>query len=324
MRRELLVLAASTMLNPLMSAAGQSGFGPSNPFYAESSLPFQAPPFDKIKDKDYQPAIEAGMAQQLAEVQAIAANPAPATFDNTFVPLEKSGRLLDRTAQAFGGVTGANTNPYLQEVKSALAPKLTAHQDAIYLNSKLFARISAVHAKRETSGLNPEQKRLVEVTYDQFVHAGANLSPPDKERLKKMNSEESTLSDAFVNKLLAANTAGAYTTPTPDALAGLSEAQLAAASLGAQARHTPGYLIPLQNTTQQPVLGSLKERSTRSKISRTPGAARSMGTRTTRAPSSPGSPSCARSAQRFSDFRITPPGSSVTRWRRHRRTRSIS
>ena len=143
MRRELLVLAASTMLNPLMSAAGQSGFGPSNPFYAQSSLPFQAPPFDKIKDTDYQPAIEAGMAQQLAEVQAIAANPAPPTFDNTFVPLEKSGRLLDRTAQAFGGVTGANTNPYLQEVKSALAPKLAAHQDAIYLNSKLFARISA-------------------------------------------------------------------------------------------------------------------------------------------------------------------------------------
>ena len=121
------------MLSPLVSAAGQVRFGPSNPFYAESSLPFQAPPFDKIKDKDYQPAIEAGMAQQLAEVQAIAANPAPATFDNTFVPLEKSGRLLDRTAQAFEGVTGANTNPYLQEVKSALAPKLTAHQDAIYL-----------------------------------------------------------------------------------------------------------------------------------------------------------------------------------------------
>ncbi len=266
MRRELLLLAASTMLNPLMSTAGQSGFGPSNPFYAQSSLPFHAPPFDKIKDTDYQPAIEAGMAQQLAEVQTIAANPAPPTFDNTFVPLEKSGRLLDRTQQAFEGVTGANTNPYLQDVKSALAPKLAAHQDAIYLNPKLFARISAIYAKRDSSGLNPEQKRLVEVTYDEFVHAGANLSPADKERLKKMNSEEATLSDTFIKKLLAANTAGAYSTPTPEALAGLSEAQMAAAALAAQARHIQGYLIPLQNTTQQPVLGSLKERSTRSKI----------------------------------------------------------
>ena len=134
MRRELLLLAASTMLNNFAAAGPpKTDFGPSNPFYAQSSLPFHAPPFDKIKDKDYQPAIEAGMAQQLAEVRAIAANPAPATFENTFVALEKSGRLLDRALQAFDGVTDANTNPYLQEVKTALAPKLTAHQDAIYL-----------------------------------------------------------------------------------------------------------------------------------------------------------------------------------------------
>ncbi len=268
MRRELLLLAASGMLNTLTASADapKTAFGPSNPFYAQSSLPFHAPPFDKIKDTDYAPAIEAGMAQQLAEVRVIAANPAAPTFENTFVPLEKSGRLLDRALEAFDGVTGANTNPYLQDVKTALAPKLTAHQDAIYLNAKLFERVSTIYAKRDAAGFDAEKKRLVEVTYDEFVHAGANLSPPDKERLKKMNAEESTLSDTFIKKLLAANIAGAYTTPTPAALAGLSEAQLAAAALAAQGRHVEGYTVPLQNTTQQPLLGSLDVRATRSTI----------------------------------------------------------
>src|SRR6202161_1160813 len=268
MRRALLLLTACTMLDTFTAAADRpnSGFGPSNPFYAESSLPFHAPPFDKIKDADYQPAIEAGMGQQLAEVRAIAANTAAPTFENTFVPLEKSGRLLDRALQAFAGVAGANTNPYLQDVKTALAPKLAAHQDAIFLNAKLFARVSAIYAKRDTGGFDAEQKRLIEVTYDEFVHAGANLSAPDKERLKKMNAEESTLSDTFSKKLLAANTAGAYSTASPDALAGLSEAQLAAAAAAAQARHSQGYGVALQNTTQQPLLGSLTTRATRNAI----------------------------------------------------------
>jgi peptidyl-dipeptidase Dcp len=263
-----MLLAACTMLDTFTAAADRpnSGFGPANPFYTESSLPFHAPPFDKIKDADYQPAIEAGMGQQLAEVRAIAANTAAPTFENTFVPLEKSGRLLDRALQAFAGVAGANTNPYLQDVKTALAPKLAAHQDAIFLNAKLFARVSAIYAKRDTGGFDAEQKRLIEVTYDEFVHAGANLSAPDKERLKKMNAEESTLSDTFSKKLLAANTAGAYSTTSPDALAGLSEAQLAAAAAAAQGRQSQGYVVPLQNTTQQPLLGSLTTRATRNTI----------------------------------------------------------
>ncbi len=268
MRRALLLLAACAMLDTFTAAADRpdSGFGPSNPFYTESALPFRAPPFDKIKDTDYRPAIEAGMAQQLAEVRAIAANASAPTFENTFVPLEKSGRLLDRSLQAFEGVTGANTNPYLQEVKTALAPQLAAHQDAIFLNAKLFARVSAIYAKRDSGGFDPEQKRLIEVTYDEFVHAGADLSAADKERLKKMNAEESTLSDTFSKRLLAANTAGAFFTTSPDALAGLSEAQLAAAAEAAQGRKSQGYVVPLQNTTTQPLLGSLKTRATRNAI----------------------------------------------------------
>ena len=246
--------------------AGAAAFGPANPFYAPSPLPFHAPPFDKIKDEDYQPAIEAGMAQQLAEIRAIAENPAAPTFENTLVAMEKSGALLDRATQAFNGVTGANTNPTLQAAKSALAPKLAAQYDAIFLNAKLFARVSAVYEKREAGGLDAEARRLVKVTYDQFVHAGARLSEADKEKLKKLNEESSTLSDSFSKRLMAANAAGAYAAPTPAALAGMNDAQLAAAAEAARAKHVNGYLLPLQNTTQQPDLAYLSERATRQAI----------------------------------------------------------
>jgi peptidyl-dipeptidase Dcp len=269
MRRRLLpLLAAGTLVSTLAAAsdAAKDAFGPSNPFYAPSTLPFEAPRFDKIKEADYQPAIEAGIAQQLLEVQAIVKDPAAPTFENTLVPLEKSGQLLDRARQAFDGVTDANTTPFLQAAKTALAPKLAAHHDAIYLNAKLFARISAIYDKRAEGGLDSEQKRLVEVTYDKFVHAGAKLANADKERLKKLNEEESTLSDSFLKRLLAATTAGAYLAPTRAPLAGLSDAQIAAAGLAAQARQVQGYLVPLQNTTQQPVLGSLSVRATRNAI----------------------------------------------------------
>src|SRR3984957_6728213 len=136
---------ATTLATTVAAQTPAPALGPSNPFYAPSPLPFHAPPFDKIKDEDYQPAIEAGMAQQLAEIRAIAENPAAPTFENTLVAMEKSGALLDRATQAFNGVTGANTNPTLQAVKSALAPKLAAQYDAIFLNAKLFARVSAVY-----------------------------------------------------------------------------------------------------------------------------------------------------------------------------------
>jgi peptidyl-dipeptidase Dcp len=180
--------------------------------------------------------------------------------------LEKSGALLDRAMQAFNGVTGANTDPALQAAKSALAPKLAAQRDAIYLNAKLFARVSALYEKRELGGLDSESKRLVEVTYDEFVHAGARLSEADKEKLKKLNEESSTLSDNFSKRLLAANAAGAYVAPTPQPLAGMSDSQLAAAAQAAQAKHVQGYVLPLQNTTQQRAFSYLSERSTRQAI----------------------------------------------------------
>jgi peptidyl-dipeptidase Dcp len=248
------------------SAAGQTAtqkFGPDNPFYAASTLPFQAPPFDKIKDSDYQPALEAGMAEQIKEVEAIANNPAPPTFENTFVALEKTGQLFNRVMAVFNGVTGANTNPTLQQVQSDEAPKLAAHQDAIFLNSKLFARIKAVYDERASLNLDPESLRLVEYDYKEFVHAGAALSDADKAQLKKLNEEESTLSNDFIIKLLAATKAAAYSTTDQAALKGLNDAQVAAAAQAAQERKQQGWVIPLQNTTQQPDLTVLADRATR-------------------------------------------------------------
>src|SRR5271154_1062653 len=164
-------------------------FGPSNPFYAPSTLPFHAPPFDKIKDEDFQPAIEAGMAEELAEIQAIADNPAAPSYENTLVAMEKTGQLLQRALAAFGAVTAANTNPALQRVQADEAPKLAAHQDAISLNAKLFARVAAVYKQRESLKLDPESLRQLEVTYDGFVRSGANLSDADKTALKKLNEQ---------------------------------------------------------------------------------------------------------------------------------------
>jgi peptidyl-dipeptidase Dcp len=261
-----LVTAGALALGSNVLPAQTANFGPSNPFFAPSNLPFQAPPFDKIKDEDYEPAIEAGMAQQLAEMQAIADNPAAPTFDNTFIPMEKSGLLLDRAMAAFSAVTGANTNPLLQKTRATLAPKLAAHSDAIHLNEKLFARVAAVYKQRASLKLDPESLRLVEVTYDEFVHAGANLSDADKDKLKKLNEESSTLSNTFSTRLLDATKEAAYKTTDKTKLAGLSDAQITAAAKAAEGRKTEGYVLPLQNTTQQPDLASLTNRTTRQEI----------------------------------------------------------
>jgi peptidyl-dipeptidase Dcp len=254
-------MAIASTETPIHAAAAD--FGPSNPFYAESTLPFEAPPFDKIKDSDYQPAIEAGMAKQREEMKAIAYNPAAPTFDNTMVAMEKTGRLFDRAMSAFNAVTSANLNPELQKVQEIEAPKLAAHSDAIFLDAKLFQRVKAIYDQRDSLKLDPESLRLVDYYYKRFVHAGANLSDADKTALKKLNEEESTLSQAFATKLLAATKDAAYVTNDKAALAGLTDAQISAAAEAAKGRKVEGYVIPLQNTTQQPDLAVLQQRSAR-------------------------------------------------------------
>ena len=255
---------AISSANPALAAAAD--FGPSNPFFSPSTLPFHAPPFDKIKDEDFQPAIEAGMAEQQTEVRAIADNSAAPTFDNTIVAMEKTGQLLDRVMTVFDGITGANTNDTLQKVKTLEAPKLAAHHDFIFLHAKHFARVAAIYKERIDLKLDPESLRLVERCYDNFVHAGANLSEADKAQLKKLNEEIASLSTEFSNKVLAATKAGAFVTTDKAALTGLSDAQIAAAAESAKGRKVEGYVIPLQNTTQQPDLVSLSNRSTRQQL----------------------------------------------------------
>ncbi len=248
------------------TSGGAAAFGPANPFYATSTLPYQTPPFDKIKDTDYEPAIDAGIVEHMKEIDAIANNPAAPTFDNTMVALEKSGQLYSRVTQIFNGVTQANSSPELERVQDVEAPKMAAHDDGIFLNTKLFERIATLYQEMDSLGLNDEQRRLLDVYYKKFVQQGAQLSAADKEKLKKMNEEESTLENQFRSKLLGATKEAAFHTESKDALRGLSAADLEAAEEAAKARKLPGYVLPMQNTTQQPILSSLEERATRQAV----------------------------------------------------------
>ncbi|HEX6833050.1 MAG TPA: peptidyl-dipeptidase Dcp [Rudaea sp.] len=249
----------------LSPAASATPAAPANPFFSASTLQYQAPPFDKIKDADFQPAIEEGMKQQQAEIEKIAdASDAP-TFENTIVAMERSGALLTRAAKVFFALTQSNTNDTLQKVQEDIAPKLAAHQDAIFLNPKLFARVESIYEKRDA--LSAEDKYLAERYHRNFVRAGAKLSDADKGKLRELNKEESSLQTEFQNKLLAGTKAGALVVHDPAELAGLSEGDLAAAAEAAKTRKLDGaWVLTLQNTTQQPAQESLKVRATREKL----------------------------------------------------------
>ncbi len=250
-----------------LSAQTVSGFNKSNPFYAVSTLPFHVPAFDKIKNSDFKPAMEEGIRQQMAEIRKITDNPAPATFENTLVAMERSGRLLNRVGAVLNVLTGAYTNPELQKVEQEMAPKLSANNDAIYLNTKLFKRVEAIYNKRAGLKLDTESARLVEYYYKNFLAAGAKLSEADKEVLKKLNQEEATLRTKFGSQLLAGSRAAALVVDTKEELAGLSDAAIELAARNAKAAgHDGKYLLALQNTTQQPDLASLKNRATRQKL----------------------------------------------------------
>jgi peptidyl-dipeptidase Dcp len=247
-------------------AATSATLPASNPFAKPSTLPLQAPDFSKIKDSDYLPALLAGMAQQKREVLQIANNPAPPTFANTVVAMERSGQLLERANLAFSAVNGANTNDTLQATDTKTAPLFAAHNDFIYLNAKLFQRFKTLHDQQASLNLNPEQAKLLDVYYKGFVHAGAELQPAQQAQLKAMNERLSTLQTEFTQKLLAAAKAGALQVSDKSALAGLSDEELAAAAEDAKGRKLTGYVLPLQNTTQQPALSDLTSHATRQQL----------------------------------------------------------
>src|SRR5438270_5231776 len=265
-------LAAAMTAQPAFAAPARAkavasaALPASNPFARPSTLPFETPDFSRIKDSDYLPALLAGMAQQKAEVTAIANQKAPPTFENTVAAMERSGLLLERAGLAFSAVNGANTNDVLQATDTRTAPLFAAHNDFIDLNAKLFQRFKALHDRQADLGLNPEQAKLLDAYYKQIVHAGAELPPAKQAQLKVLNKRLSTLTTAFGQKLLAGAKPGALHVDDPAALAGLSEQQLAAAQQAAKDRKVSGYVLSLQNTTQQPLLASLASHDTRQKL----------------------------------------------------------
>ena len=235
-----------------------------NPFSSPSTLPYQAPPFEHITQQDFMPALQAGIAAKRQEVAHIAENPEAPTFANTYEALERSGELLNRVNLVFGAMTSANTSDYLQQVDEEITPQLTALEDDIKLNGTLFSRLDAVYQQRHTLQLDAESLRLVEVVWQQFQLAGANLSETSKTALKALNQEAASLSTRFTNKLLAATKAGALVINDSAALAGLSDGDLLVAQEAAKARGLEkAWLLVLQNTTQQPALQALQSRATR-------------------------------------------------------------
>src|SRR5689334_22387218 len=191
------ILLAACAGNPVPEASAPAE---SNPLFTKSTLPYQLPPFDKIKNEHYAPAFDKGMKDHLAEIQAIASNPQPPTFDNTIVAMERSGELLNRVSTIFGNLTGAHTNDTLKKLEVDISPKLSAHNDEIYLNGALYARVKALYDQRATLGLDAESTRLLEKYHTDFVRAGAKLNDEQKTRLKGINEELATLGTKFSQK----------------------------------------------------------------------------------------------------------------------------
>jgi peptidyl-dipeptidase Dcp len=240
---------------------------PANPFFGESPLPLHYPQFDRIRDSDFAPAFDRGMDEELAEVSAIADNPAPPTFDNTIVALQRAGRILERARTVFSSLVGADTNDAREALRAEYAPKFSAHRDAIMLNPRLFARIQALHDGLDASGLAGEQRRLVEKYHEDFVRAGANLSDADKSRLMSLNAELAQMGTKFSQNVLAEVNASSVVVDTRAELAGLPEADISAAAEAARKLGLEGkYAIALQNTTGQPPETYLQDRAVRQRL----------------------------------------------------------
>lgn len=261
------LVAGGCATSTMGTSTAASTSNASNPLFVESTLPYHAPRFDLIRNEHYRPALEEGMRRQLAEIDAIAKQVAPPTFDNTIVAMERSGALLDRAGKAFYSVVAANTNDTLQKIQEIIDPKIAAHRDAIFLNDQLYQRVKNIYDRREGSSLTPEQRVLLEKYNREFVRAGAQLSEADKVRMRAVNQELSKLSTDFSNKLLAGTKVGALVVDKASDLDGLSDAEIASAADAAKQRGLTGkWVLPLQNTTQQPAQASLRNRAIRQRL----------------------------------------------------------
>jgi peptidyl-dipeptidase Dcp len=248
-------------------AASVTDVTSANPLLTKSTLQFEAPDFTLLNDAHFMSAFEQGMQQQITEVLTIANNPAPATFDNTLLALEQSGALLTRVSRIFYNLAGTDSNPQRRNIQSALAPKMAAHADDINLNPKLFARIKNLYQQRGQLTLDAESLRLIEVYYDRFVRAGAQLTDEQKTAIRALNEEHSTLTTRFSQNLLAESKNIAVRVDTQAELDGLSAAQISSAAAAAtEAGHRGQFLLKLTNTTRQPLLSQLSNRELRQRI----------------------------------------------------------
>jgi peptidyl-dipeptidase Dcp len=249
-----------------------------NPFFAESELPYGMPPFDRIADEHFVPAFERGMAEHLTEIEAIALSPESASFENTIVAMELSGQLLRRARRVFGSLTSAHTNDALKEVETQMAPRFSAHYDSISLNPDLFARIDELYQRRADLGLDAESQRLLEHYHFDFIRSGARLSPEQKARLVEINAERAELSTAFSQNVLNEVNDSAVVVSSREELAGLNESQIDNAAEEAAERGLEGqFVLTLRNTTLQPALVSLENRDLRRRIQETSAARGSRG-----------------------------------------------
>ena len=240
-----------------------------NPLLTTSSLQFGYPPFDLIKNEHFEPAMIQGMAEQRAEIAAIASNVAPPTFENTLVAMEQSGQLLDRAATVFFGLSSAHTNDDIEAIQVRMSPQFAEHGDAILLDSQLFNRIDALYRERANLSLDPESLRLLEETYRDFVRAGALLTESGQERMRAINAEMASLQTAFRQNVLSEVNAQAIVVDDPEQLDGLSEGEIASAKAAAVERGLEDqWVIPLLNTSGQPALARLTHRDLRERIYR--------------------------------------------------------
>ena len=238
----------------------------SNPFLEPSTLPFAMPPFADISDEHYRPAFERGMAEQREEIEAIVTQPGEVTFENTMLPLERSGQLLERVATVFFALASADSTDFINELEEELAPVMSAHADAIRLDARLYERIEAIHARLDELDLDAESRYLVERYFMEFSIAGAGLDETEKARLRDFNERLSTLTTRFEKNLLAdTNDLAVVVTDVAD-LDGLGAGEISAAAEAARERGVDGYLVTLVLPTGHPYLSSITSRDMRAQI----------------------------------------------------------
>ena len=272
------LLIATLLASGVAWAQTPAAAAADNPLFTPSPLPLQYPPFDKVRDEHFGPALDRGMAEQLAEVQAIANNPAAPTFDNTIVALERSGRLLSRTTTLLFSLLGADANPARQQLQTDYAAKLAAQRDAVLLNPQLFARVQALYDQRDKAAPDAEGRRLIERYRRDMVRSGAQLNDEQKARMKAINGELATLGARFNRAVLAEVNDSAIVVDTAEELAGLTPSQIATAAEAAKKRGLEGkYVIALLNTTIQPFETDLQNRAVRERLHQQAHAAAAEG-----------------------------------------------